>query len=129
MDPAGRFLLYAGNEGDALGSADIYIVFRQPDGGWGKPEHLGDDVNSRVLENAPSLGPAFGELYVASARRDDVHFPKPRDDAAALQRRLQSPLNGSRNLWRFDISPLLRAHGITPVDAAPAHPASAKKPA
>jgi hypothetical protein len=130
VDPQGRFLLYAGNEGDALGSADIYIVFRQPDGGWGKPERLGGDVNSRTLENAPSLGPAFGELYVSSARRDDVHFPKPRDDAASLQRRLQSPLNGSRNLWRFDISVLLRAHGIAPAaNAAPALPASAKKPA
>jgi WD40-like Beta Propeller Repeat len=118
IDPAGRFLLYAGNEGDALGSADIYIAFRQPDGGWGKPEHLGGDVNSRVLENAPSLGPAFGELFVSSARRDEVSFPKPRDDAATLQRRLQSPLNGSRNLWRFDISAVLRAHGIAP-GAAP----------
>ncbi|MHB1058496.1 MAG: TolB family protein [Rhodanobacter sp.] len=112
IDPQGRFLLYAGNEGDALGSADIYIVFRQPDGGWGKPEHLGGDVNSRVLENAPSLGPAFGELFVSSARRDEMSFPKPRDDADSLQRRLQSPLNGSRNLWRFDIADVLRAHGI-----------------
>ncbi len=118
IDPAGRFLLYAGNEGDALGSADIYIVFRQPDGAWGKPEHLGGDVNSRVLENAPSLGPAFGELFVSSARRDEVSFPKPRDDAATLQRRLLSPLNGSRNLWRFDISAVLRAHGIAPPAAA-----------
>jgi WD40 repeat protein len=118
IDPAGRFLLYAGNEGDALGSADIYIVFRQPDGGWGKPEHLGGDVNSRVLENAPSLGPAFGELFVSSGRRDDVSFPKPRDDAATLQQRLQSPLNGSRNLWRFDISAVLRAHGIAPAAAS-----------
>lgn len=118
IDPQGRFLLYAGNEGDALGSADIYIAFRQPDGGWGKPEHLGDDVNSRVLENAPSLGPAFGELFVSSARRDEVSFPKPRDDAATLQRRLQSPLNGSRNLWRFDISAVLRAHGIAPAAAS-----------
>ncbi|MFC5436032.1 TolB family protein [Rhodanobacter umsongensis] len=120
IDPQGRFLLYAGNEGDALGSADIYIVFRQPDGGWGKPEHLGGDVNSRVLENAPSLGAAFGELLVSSARRDEVSFPKPRDDAATLQRRLQSPLNGSRNLWRFDISAVLRAHGVAPPAGAPA---------
>lgn len=119
VDPQGRFLLYAGNEGDALGSADIYIAFRQPDGGWGKPEHLGGEVNSRVLENAPSLGPAFGELFVSSARRDEVHFPKPRDDAATLQQRLQSPLNGSRNLWRFDISDVLRAHGIAPPAAPP----------
>lgn len=112
VDPAGRFLIYAGNEGDALGSADIYIVFLEPDGRWSKPEHLGDDVNSRVLENAPSLGPAFGELFVSSNRRDEMHFPKPRETTATLQRRLQQPLNGSRNIWRFDISDVLRAHGI-----------------
>ena len=126
VDPAGRFLLYAGNEGDALGSADIYIVFRLPDGGWGKPEHLDGDLNSRVLENAPSLGPAFGDLYVASARRDDVSFPKPRDDATTLQQRLQSPLNGSRNLWHFDISGVLRAHGIKPLAS---HVADGRTPA
>ena len=122
IDPAGRFLLYAGDEGDALGRADIYIVFRRPDGGWGKPEHLGDGINSRALENAPSLGPAFGELFVSSNRRDEVGFPKPRDDAATLQQRLQSPLNGSRNLWRFDISAVLRAHGITPATAGATSP-------
>lgn len=122
IDPAGRFLLYAGDEGDALGRADIYIAFRRPDGSWGKPEHLGGEVNSRALENAPSLGPAFGELFVSSNRRDEVSFPKPRDDAATLQRRLQSPLNGSRNLWRFDISAVLRAHGVAPAAAGATSP-------
>jgi hypothetical protein len=117
IDPQGRFLLYAGDEGDALGRADIYIVFRRPDGRWARPEHLGDGINSRALENAPSLGPAFGELFVSSNRRDEVRYPKPRDDAASLRQRLQSPLNGSRNLWRFDISGVLRAHGITPATA------------
>ena len=113
IDPRGRFLIYAGNEGDALGRADLYIAFRQADGRWGKPERLPGEVNSDALENAPSLGPHFGELYVASNRRDPVHFPKPVDDMASLQRRLESPLNGSRNLWRFDIADVLRAHGVT----------------
>ena len=112
IDPQQRFLVYAGNEGDSLGSADLYIVFRQPDGRWGKPLHLPGDVNSSSLENAPSLGPRFGELYVSSNRRDEMSFPKPRDSAATLQQRLQQPLNGSRNLWRFDIADVLRAHGI-----------------
>lgn len=112
IDPRQRFLVYAGNEGDSLGSADLYIAFRQPDGSWGKPLHLPDEVNSTALENAPSLGTHFGELYVSSNRRDDVPFPKPRDTAATLQQRLQQPLNGSRNLWRFDIADVLRAHGI-----------------
>lgn len=114
IDPRQRFLLFAGNEGDALGSADIYIAFRQPDGRWSKPEHLDGDVNSASLENAPSLGPRFGELYVSSNRRNPMRFPKPRDDAASLQRRLSEPLNGSRNLWRVDISDVLRNHGLSP---------------
>ncbi|MEW9571589.1 TolB family protein [Rhodanobacter sp. Si-c] len=112
IDPQQRFLVYAGNEGDSLGSADLYIAFRQADGSWGKPLHLPGDINSPALENAPSLGPRFGELYVSSNRRDEVRFPKPRDTAASLQQRLQQPLNGSRNLWRFDIADVLRAHGI-----------------
>jgi hypothetical protein len=112
IDPRGRFLVYAGNEGDALGRADLYIAFRQQDGRWSKPERLPGEVNSEALENAPSLGPHLGELYVASNRRAPVNFPKPVDDTASLQRRLEGPLNGSRNLWRFDIAGVLRAHGI-----------------
>lgn len=112
IDPQQRFLVYAGNEGDALGRADLYIAFRNPDGGWSKPLHLPAPINGASLENAPSLGPRFGELFVSSDRRDDVHFPKPRDNAESLHKRLREPLNGSRNLWRFDISGVLRAHGI-----------------
>ncbi|WP_266171318.1 TolB family protein [Dyella subtropica] len=112
VDPRGRFLLFAGNEGDSLGSADIYIAFRQADGSWSKPEHLGGDVNTKSLENAPTLGPKFGELYVSSNRQEEVHFPKPRDTMASLQQRLSGPLNGSRNIWRVDIADVLRAHGI-----------------
>ncbi|RUL71053.1 PD40 domain-containing protein [Dyella choica] len=112
IDPRGRFLLFAGDEGDSLGSADIYIAFRQADGSWRKPEHLGGDVNTQSLENAPALGPTFGELYVSSNRQEDVRFPKTHDTVATLQQRLSSPLNGSRNIWRVDISNVLRAHGI-----------------
>ncbi|GLQ91942.1 hypothetical protein [Dyella acidisoli] len=112
IDPRGRFLLFAGDEGDSLGSADIYIAFRQADGSWSKPEHLGGDVNTKSLENAPTLGPTFGELYVSSNRQEDVHFPKRRDTVATLQQRLSGPLNGSRNIWRVDISSVLRTHGI-----------------
>ena len=112
IDPQGRFLLYAGNEGDSLGSADIYIAFRQADGRWGKPEHLGGDVNTAALENAPTLGPGFGELYVSSNRQDEVSFPKQRDDIGSLQKRLNGPLNGSRNIWHVDIAEVLKAHGL-----------------
>ena len=64
------------------------------------------------LENAPSLGRAFGEIFVTSMRTPPVAFPKPRQEVDALERRWDEPLNGSRNVWRFDISGLLREHGI-----------------
>ena len=114
IDPQQRFILFAGDEGDSLGRADIYIAFRQPDGRWGKPERLAGDVNSDALENAPSLGRRFGELYVSSNRQPALPFPKARDDARSLQQRLSGPFNGSRNVWRVDISGVLRAHGIAP---------------
>ena len=114
IDPQQRFVLFAGDEGDAIGRADIYIAFHQPDGRWSKPEHLGGDVNSEALENAPALGRHFGELYVSSNRQPAMTFPKAQDDARSLQQRLSAPLNGSRNLWRVDISEVLRAHGISP---------------
>lgn len=116
VDPQQRFLVYAGDEGDSLGRADIYIAFRRADGSWGRPVRVPGAVNSDALENAPSLGPRFGELYVSSDRAPQTRFPKPADTAASLQRRLAGPLNGSRNIWRFDISGLLREHGI---DAPP----------
>ena len=112
IDPHERFLLFAGNEGDSLGAADIYIVFRTGDGGWGAPIHLGSGINTRYLENAPTLGREFGEIFVTSMRPAPTTYPTPRRDFAQLQRSLEGPLNGSRNLWRFDISALLRKHGI-----------------
>ncbi|NZA28573.1 PD40 domain-containing protein [Luteimonas sp. SJ-92] len=112
IDPRERFLLFAGNEGDSLGSADIYIVFRDDDGGWGAPIHLGPEINTRYLENAPAIGRDFGEIFVTSMRPAPATYPTPRRDLAGLQRSLEDPLNGSRNLWRFDISGLLREHGI-----------------
>lgn len=112
VDPAERFIVFAGNEGDSLGRADLYIAFHQPDGSWGKPEHLGSDINSKALENAPSLGHNFGELFLASDRGTEVTFPKKQDTAASLQARLSGPMNGSRNLWKFDIADVLLAHGI-----------------
>ncbi|APG05816.1 hypothetical protein BJI69_19170 [Luteibacter rhizovicinus DSM 16549] len=112
IDPQERYIVYSGNEGDSVGSADIYISFRGVDGTWGKPERLPGDINSASLDIAPAPGRVFGELYLSSNRSDGPRYPKARDDLASLQRRLSSPENGSRNIWRFDISLTLRDHGL-----------------
>lgn len=113
IDPDERFLLFAGNEGDSLGSADIYISFKGTDGAWSTPENLGPEVNSVQLENAPSLGAEFGEIFVTSMRSALQAYPKPvADSAQSLSARLNSTLNGSRNIWRFNIADKLKAKGI-----------------
>ena len=35
-----------------------------------------------------------------------------RDDIASLQKRLNGPQNGSRNIRRMDIAEVLKAHGL-----------------
>lgn len=112
IDPRERFILFAGDEGDSIGSADIYIAFRGSTGEWGTPIRLPGEVNSMYLENAPSLGRAFGEIFVTSMRTPPVTFPKSPPEVGELEQRLDEPLNGSRNVWRFDISDLLRQHGV-----------------
>lgn len=62
----------------------------------------------------------FGELDITSAR--PAHWLRPGDDlrdaplpegAEALQTELlDQPLNGSRNLWRFDIGDWLRSQEL-----------------
>jgi len=112
IDPGERFIVFASAGPDSLGSADIYISFRGTDGQWSKPEHLPGDINSTGLENAPVVGPGFGDLYLSSSRSDAPTYPKPQDTLVSLQHRLASALNGSRNIWHFDISEILKAHGI-----------------
>lgn len=105
VDPDERFMVFAANRPDSLGgSADIYIVFRK-NGAWGEPVNLGETVNSTSLENAPVLAPDGKTLYFSSSRAAENIYPKiKRDDFAALNKRLHSPENGSRNIWRVDIS-------------------------
>lgn len=113
IDPDERYMLFAGNEGDSFGSADIYISFKMPDGAWGRPQNLGSEINSNALENAPSIGVVFGEIFVTSMRSSLQNYPKGKQDTfASLSTRLRSPLNGSRNIWRFDIAAVLKANGI-----------------
>ncbi|PTR34311.1 WD40 repeat protein [Luteibacter sp. OK325] len=112
IDPQERYIVYSGNEGDSVGSTDIYISFRGDDGKWAKPERLPGDINSASLDIAPVPGRVFGELYLSSNRSDGPRYPKVHDDLGSLQHRLASPENGSRNIWHFDISLTLKGHGL-----------------
>lgn len=117
MDPAispdGQLLVYAGDEGDSFGAADLYVVWHTADGAWSPPLHLPAPVNSPWLENAPGWGEEAGVLYFSSARpatADPAALPAALHSLEALQQSLHDPLNGSRNLWRVDLRAWLKAH-------------------
>lgn len=105
VDPDERFMVFAANRPSSLGgSADVYIVFRK-NGAWGEPINLGEGINSFSTENAPVLASDGKTLYFSSSRPQTNIYPKnKRDDFAALNQRLHSTENGSRNIWQVDIS-------------------------
>lgn len=103
VSPDEKFIVFALNGAGTLGSADIYIV-KQKDGVWQTPVNLGADVNSSSLENAPCLAPDGKTVFFTSMRVPDGVFPKTKESAKEVLKRLQNPLNGSRNIWQVDIS-------------------------
>ena len=81
IDPQGRFMLYAGNEGDALGRADIYIAFRQPDGRWGKPAAPGRRHQQRGAGERAVAGPAVRRAVRGQQPPRPGALSQARDDA------------------------------------------------
>nr|WP_010130513.1 PD40 domain-containing protein [Microbulbifer agarilyticus] len=64
ISPQQDYLLVdAKAEGDGRKDSDIYVYFKQPDGGWSKPVSLGSEVNSTHSETVPSVTPDGKYLF------------------------------------------------------------------
>lgn len=55
--PDESYMLWDGRRADGQGSSDIYVSFRQSDGGWGPAINLGDEVNTSAWEASASVTP------------------------------------------------------------------------
>jgi len=51
----GQTLLFASNRPDGKGGMDIYISRKQKNGKWGKPENMGDVINTEYDDEGPFL--------------------------------------------------------------------------
>ena len=80
---------------DSLGGMDYYVSFRDPDGAWTGPVHLGDAVNSESrLEYSASLSPDGRFLFFMSNRgRYADRRMDPPLDRAGLRRLHREPEN------------------------------------
>ena len=62
----GTVLFFASNREGGFGGTDIWMCERQLDGRWGKPQNLGDKVNTEGDEEAPFITNDGMTLYFSS---------------------------------------------------------------
>ncbi len=55
---------------DGYGDCDIYVAEIQANGTWGKPQNLGEAINTSAWEGHPSIAPKQDRLYFASNRKE-----------------------------------------------------------
>lgn len=55
--PDESYLILSARRPDSVGSSDLYVSFRGDDGGWGEPIHMGDGINTEVVEFCPMVSP------------------------------------------------------------------------
>jgi len=69
----------------SVGREDLYVTFRDADGTWSKPLHLGNSVNTPGFEISPFYSEEDSILYFASNGRDgigdaDIYRSKRQDE-------------------------------------------------
>lgn len=92
-------------DGQSRADADLWMVERRRDGGWGEPRHLGAAVNSPADELYPTVT-ADGTLYFASDRPGgrggwDIYRSRPGHDGRyGPAENLGAPVNTDG--WEFN---------------------------
>lgn len=81
----GQVLYFASNRQDGVGGSDIWMSERQPDGRWGKPQNLGDKINTTDDDQSPFIHPDGRTLYFMSKGHpgiggSDLFVAKRKDD-------------------------------------------------
>jgi outer membrane protein OmpA-like peptidoglycan-associated protein/tetratricopeptide (TPR) repeat protein len=111
----GEWLVFTGcNYPEGLGSCDLFISYKQPNGEWSEAENMGKPINSDAWESYPALSPDKKELYFASNRRDGIGGTDiwvSRFENGAWQKPLN--LNTTINTKGDEDSPFMHADGTT----------------
>ncbi len=70
--PDGKSLYFTSNRPGGHGARDLWVTRLAPDGRWGKPENLGDSINTPGAEQAPFLHADGASLYFTSDRHGSL---------------------------------------------------------
>lgn len=70
--PDESYLIFAANRPEGLGSGDLYVSFRKPDGTWTPSKSLGDSINTETDDFCPYVTSDGKYLFYAS--RGDIYW-------------------------------------------------------
>lgn len=99
MSEDGAVLILSLQREGSLGSNDLYVSRRLPDGTYDTPVHLGGTINSRGREATPSLSADQRTLYFSSDRGNrgsDIYYVRRLDNRWlqwSAPKPLRSPIN------------------------------------
>lgn len=93
--PDESFLIFCSKKPGGLGEDDIYITFRNEDGSWCVPIHMGDNINTSRSENRPVVTADGRYLFFTSDRKlDDPSFQQIEEK--------YRPVSGDRHVYWVD---------------------------
>jgi Tol biopolymer transport system component len=99
--PDGNYLLFQSNRPGTMGWMDIYVSYRDPDGGWSEPINLGAPINSAASEFDARISPDGKYLFFSSYRNleTDSLYGKSYEEAVDM---LGRPENGYATIFWVD---------------------------
>ena len=67
--PDESYMIYCSTKPGGLGEDDLYVTYKQSDGKWSAPVHMGNEINTEKSENRPYVSPDGKFLFYASTER------------------------------------------------------------
>lgn len=102
--PDRNTIIFASDRPGGMGSIDLYIKRKLPDGSWSEAQNLGPEVNTPMREDAPNFSADGRHLYFASDGHPgmgelDLFFTEwnPENNIWTLPKNLGHPVNTPRN--------------------------------
>ncbi len=72
IDPNERFVIWSSNRDGGFGGSDLYISFKNEDGTWAPAKNMGEAINTRRGELAPSI--SHDGKYFFFCRAGDIYW-------------------------------------------------------
>lgn len=109
--PGNDIVFFSSNRMGGYGGKDLYYVKKLPDGNWGIPRNLGEEVNTEYNEDAPFVNALGKTLYYSSEGHNNMGgydvFKSNFDDAGIFSpaQNLGSPINTVNDDIFFVLNP------------------------